>query len=45
MYNDLNQHKKSDAIKWVVVFILIAVLFAGMAAAIVMALPDKENVS
>lgn len=43
MYNEFNQHKKSDAIKWAVVFILIAVLFAGMIAALVMALPDKEN--
>ena len=23
MYNEFNQHKKSDAIKWAVVFILI----------------------
>ena len=45
MYNEFNQHKKSDAIKWAVVFILIAVLFAGMIAALVMALPDKENTS
>lgn len=45
MYNEFNQHKKSDAIKWAVVFILIAVLFAGMIAALVMAVPGKENTS
>ena len=43
MYNEFNQHKKSDAIKWAVVFILIAVLFAGMVAALVMAVPDKTR--
>lgn len=35
MNNDLNKHKKSDAIKWVVVFVSIFVLLAGMIAALV----------
>lgn len=43
MYNDLNQHKKSDAIKWVIVFILIAVLLVGMAASLTLTLSDKEE--
>lgn len=42
MYNDLNQHKKSDAVKWVIVFILIAVLLVGMAASLTLTLSDKE---
>lgn len=43
MYNDLNQHKKSDAVKWVIVFILIAVLLVGMAASLTLTLSDKEE--
>lgn len=35
MNNDLNKHKKSDAIKWVVVFVAIIMLTAGMVAALV----------
>lgn len=31
-YNDFNQHKKSDTVKWIVAFVLIAVLFVGLAA-------------
>lgn len=35
MNKDLNKHKKSDAIKWVVVFVSILVLLGGMIAALV----------
>ena len=35
MNNDLNKHKKSDAIKWVVVFVSILVLLGGMIAALI----------
>ncbi len=42
-YNELNQHKKSDAVKWIVVFVLIGVLFAGMIASLVMSVPDKDE--
>ena len=42
-YNELNQHKKSDAVKWIVVFVLIGVLFAGMIASLVMSVPDKNE--
>ncbi len=40
--NELNRHKRSDAIKWVIVFALIAVLLAGMIASIVLLSPDKD---
>lgn len=43
MYNEFNQHKKSDAIKWVIVFILIAVLLVGTAASLVLALSEKNQ--
>ena len=42
--NELNRHKRSDAIKWVIVFALIAVLLAGMIASIVLLSPDKMPV-
>lgn len=32
--NDLQRHKKSDTIKWIIVFVAIIVLFAGMIASI-----------
>ena len=35
MKNELQQHKKSDSIKWIVVFILIAILTISMAGFIV----------
>ena len=41
--NELNQHKKSDAVKWIVVFVLIGVLFAGMIASLVMSVPEKNE--
>ena len=40
-YNDFNQHKKSDTVKWIVAFVLIAVLFVGLVANIfIMLRPD-----
>ncbi len=39
--NELYQHKKSDAVKWVIVFILIAVLLVGVAASLAITLRDK----
>ena len=42
-YNELNQHKKSDAVKWVIVFILLAVLLAGVVASLVVSLSDKTE--
>ena len=42
-YNELNQHKKSDAVKWIIVFVLIGVLFAGMIASLVMSVPEKNE--
>ena len=30
MYKELNQHKKSDAVKWVVVFVLLIVLIQAL---------------
>lgn len=38
--NELHEHKKSDAVKWAVVFILIAVLAAGTAGAWTVLLRD-----
>ena len=35
--HELNNHKKSDSIKWAVAFTLIAVLLLGMITSIVMA--------
>ena len=32
MNNEFYEHKKSDAVKWIIVFVLIGVLFAGMIA-------------
>lgn len=44
MNNELTKHKRSDAFKWVVVFVLIAVLLGGMAAALFFAVPKDGNV-
>lgn len=41
MNNEFYEHKKSDAVKWIIVFVLIGVLFAGMIASLVMSAPDK----
>ena len=45
MNNELNRHKKSDAIKWVIVFVLIAALTVCAGAALALAVADrnKEN--
>ncbi len=32
--HELQSHKKSDSIKWVIVFTLIVILFAGMAVSL-----------
>lgn len=34
MNNEFYEHKRSDAVKWVIVFVLIAVLLGGMVAAL-----------
>lgn len=41
--NDLNKHVKSDVVKWIVVFALIAVLMVGMVTAILLVLSDEEQ--
>lgn len=43
MYNELNQHKKSDTVKWIISFLLIAVLLAGMIGAWAVILKDKSE--
>ena len=43
---ELNRHKKSDTVKWIVAFALIAVLLIGMAASLILAVnngKDKED--
>jgi len=35
MNHELNQHKKSDSIKWIIVFIALAILFVGMAVSFI----------
>ncbi len=40
---ELNSHKKSDKIKWIIAFTLIAVLLLGMVAMIVANLKDNEE--
>lgn len=48
-YNyELNNHKKSDSVKWFISFLLIFVLLIGMAASLAIGLEnrkgeDKEN--
>ncbi len=32
--HELQSHKKSDSIKWIIVFTLIVILFAGMAVSL-----------
>lgn len=43
MRNELQKHKRSDKVKWIIVFVLIGVLFAGMIASLVMSAPDKTE--
>ena len=35
MYNELNNHKKSDNVKWIATFVCIAILFVGVIAALI----------
>ena len=41
--NELYEHKKSDAVKWAVVFILIAVLMLGTVASLILSLGKKDK--
>lgn len=41
--NELQEHKKSDAVKWAVVFILIAVLMVGTVASLILSLGKKDK--
>lgn len=43
MNNEFYEHKRSDAVKWVIVFVLIAVLLGGMVAALVFAVPSADE--
>lgn len=43
MYKELNQHKKADTVKWVITFILIAMLLLGMIGSWTVILKDKDN--
>lgn len=43
MNNEFYEHKRSDAVKWVIVFVLIAVLLGGMVAALVFAVPSADG--
>lgn len=42
MYQEFNQHKKSDAVKWIIAFTLIIVLMAGVVVALILSL-DKPT--
>ena len=41
--HELNRHKKSDTIKWIVVFVLITILFAGMAYSLATQYIEKKE--
>lgn len=41
--NELYEHKKSDAVKWAVVFILIAILMLGTVASLILSLGKKDK--
>lgn len=43
MNNEFYEHKRSDAVKWVIVFVLIAVLLGGMVAALIFAVPSADG--
>ena len=43
MNNEFYEHKKSDAVKWIVVFTLIAVLLVGMIASFTLTLSDMDK--
>ena len=35
MYNEFKNHEKADSIKWIAVFVAIAILFVGVIAALI----------
>ena len=35
MYNEFKNHEKADSIKWIAVFVAIAILFVGVVAALI----------
>lgn len=41
--NELHEHKRSDSIKWIIAFTLIAVLLVGMFASLFFNLRDKKD--
>lgn len=43
MNNEFNNHKKSDAIKWIIVFVLVAVLLVGTVASLVIGINNGKN--
>lgn len=43
MNNEFNNHKKSDAIKWIVLFVLVAVLLVGMLASLIIGINNGKN--
>lgn len=45
MYNEqeLNRHKKSDSLKWILAFSLIAVLLVGMVASLILAVNNGKD--
>ncbi|UKI51951.1 MAG: hypothetical protein L6V79_07325 [Clostridium sp.] len=45
MYQEFNQHKKSDAVKWIIAFTLIIVLMAGVVAALILSLDKAQRPS
>lgn len=42
MYNELKRHKKSDTVKWIAAFVLIAVLLAGMIASLILSVGKEK---
>lgn len=43
MNNELNNHKKSDAIKWIAVFVLVAVLLVGTVVSLVIGINNGKK--
>ena len=43
MYNEFYRHKKSDAAKWVIVFLLIILLAAGVASSLFIGIKNMKN--
>ena len=42
-YNEFYRHKKSDAAKWVIVFLLIILLAAGVASSLVIGIKNMQK--